>query len=189
MSALLDFALGPAFRATALFLVLGVAREVLLRVVPGLAVGVGSISGNGSVAATLSRPWSPKRIGPFLVGGVAILFAFTGNHLLLLRATLPGTPPHIAPALAVILAIVSLAGIGAVVVHRVSRRRTGHRLLYRHDALLGLFALALVFGLIARYPEFSPLSYRLALLLHVLAAEAFFVATPFAIARRAEEAR
>ena len=55
MSALLDAALGPLFRATALFLVLGVAREVLLRLVPGLSLSLVTGSGRDGAAVVATE--------------------------------------------------------------------------------------------------------------------------------------
>lgn len=185
MNALLDVALGPVLRATALFLVLGLLREAILRIAPGLAAGV-SVSSRGTVAVSTRPPIRLERAAGWLVVPAVLLLAFARDHVILIGSVIPETAPLLEPAPAEWIAVLVLVGLVGALLVRARRRRGTSARMPLVDIALGLLAATLAFGLLARHPQLSPLPYRAALLVHVLAAEAFFVSIPIALARRRE---
>jgi hypothetical protein len=189
VNTLLDAAMGPLLRATALFLILGLLREAVIRLVPARSAGV-LVSGSGTVTVTSGTPLGLRFVATWLGVAAVLLLAFARDHLAVLTGSVPASPALLGPRPAEWIGLVLLGGLLFGLCHRAWRRRKADAPSWSGlDTVLSLLALALAFGVLARHPEITPMPYRSALLVHVLAAEAFFVSVPIVLARRREVSR
>jgi nitrate reductase gamma subunit len=87
--------------------------------------------------------------------------------------------PALPPAWAELLTVVCLVCVGVLLACRVFLESA--RALSRPSdyVLLGMVLLPLLSGYLAHHPALSPLRWDLMLLIHMLSAEALFVAVPF----------
>ena len=188
----IDFAKGPLFALTFLIMILGLARLVLIQVY-SLATGKGrrltqapwrKIMGE---AASWIVPIKHLIPGTKLFSvvsyvfhvGVIIVPLFLADHIALWEKLIGINLPAIGYGLADFL---TLFTVGCVIVLFGFRMFLGRlRAMSRPAdyALLLLVAAPFASGYLAMHPAYNPLPWDVMMLLHLLSAEALFLAIPF----------
>ena len=192
MNDFLEFARGPLFVATFLFMVLGLGRHVVLRTRDLVAVLRRTPKRDvpwRDVAST-SASWAVPikhlfRVVPLLTiasvlfhAGLILTPVFLAAHVWLWTASIGLVLPTLPGGVADFLTLLTLGCGVTLFLFRVIRKAA--RDLSRAQDYLLLLAVLLPFatGWFATHPESSPLTYRSMMLLHVLSAELVFVLLP-----------
>ena len=193
MNGFLEFARGPLFVATFLFMVLGLSRHVLLRTL--------------AVVSALRRtpkkdvPWKKVfrktagwvvpvqhvyRAAPVLsvasiLFHIAILVVpvFLADHVFLWARGVGITLPALGAGTADFLSMLAILSGTFLFLFRVVNRTARDMSGFPDYALLVVVVVPFLTGWFAAHPESSPLAYPTMMLLHVLSAELTFVLLPF----------
>ena len=193
MSDFLQFARGPLFAATFVFMVLGLLRHVLLRT---WAIVV-------ALRRTPNRnvPWwkvirktagwvvpvqHVYRAAPVLsiasiLFHIAILAvpALLVDHVYLWSRGVGITLPALGAGTADTLTLLAITTGSFLLLFRLLNRTARNMSSFADYALLVVVVLPFVTGWFAAHPKTSPLAYQTMMLLHVLSAELTFVLLPF----------
>jgi nitrate reductase gamma subunit len=188
----ITFAKGPLFTVTFLIMILGLFRHVLIQVY-SLFITKGRRLRNApwkKIFTDLSTWMVPVRHlikGTILFSLVSFIFHVTAilvslllvDHIVLWEDYLGINLPSIGRALADILTLITIGCILIILCCRtfIPRQRAMSRKM--DYILLILVLLPFLFGYLAGHPTINPLSWQLAMLLHILSAEALFVIIPF----------
>ena len=192
MSSLLEFARGPMFLATFLFMVLALTRLVVLQVrqvrkalrrTPARDVPWGKVV--ASSAGWMVPVRHVFREVPVLSlasvifhVGLIVTPIFLADHVLLWQRSTGVSWPSLGTGAADALTLTTLAAAGVLLLIRLVRPAA--RMLSRLGdyVLLLLVALPFLTGYLAAHPTASPLPYRAMMLTHVLSANLLFVLIP-----------
>jgi len=192
MSEFLEFARGPLFVATFLFMICGLARHVVLRSrdlyrvlrrtpkrdVPWKQVAVKSAGWMFPVKYLFSAAPILTISSILLHAGLIIVPIFLAGHVYLWSQSIGLTLPTLPTGAADFLTLMTLGAGGIVFFFRLIRKaaRDMSRLA---DYLLILITLtSFASGYFTVHPELSPLTYQTMMLIHVLSAELLFVLIP-----------
>jgi nitrate reductase gamma subunit len=191
MESWLEFAKGPLFALTFLFMLLGLARHVLMQVHLLVTKGrtLRRVRWRMVFLDTLSwaLPYDHMVPGTLLLTFASILFhvgvvvvpLFLGGHVTLWESALGIRLPAIGEGFADALTVCTTACLLVLFVYRLLIPRS-RELSRRSDyALLVVVTLPFVSGFLASHPSLNPLPWTTMMLLHVLSAEAIFVTIPF----------
>jgi nitrate reductase gamma subunit len=192
MTTLLEFARGPLFVATLAFMVLGLLRRFVshlwqfrtsLRRVAHRQIDVGSNVRDSLLWLVPMRHLYRNRplvsLTSFLFHlGIVVVPLFFGGHIDLWRSGLGVGWWGIAPRVADVLTLVTVAGALVLLGFRVFD--AAGRALSRAGDYLLLVAVLLPFvsGFAAMHPAWNPARYDTMMLVHVLSAELLFVLLP-----------
>lgn len=192
MSDALEFARGPLFLATFLFMILALLRIVVLRT--RQVVQVLRRTPKKDVpwrkVMTSSADWALpvrhifKEVPVLSIAsmvfhvGLIVTPLFLADHVFLWSRSIGLTLPALSPGIADFLTIMTLVAAATLIVVRLVRPAA--RMLSRFWDYLLLVILAVPFatGWFASHPASSPLSYDACMLLHVLSADLIFVLLP-----------
>ncbi|MEN8148924.1 MAG: hypothetical protein ABFS86_03825 [Planctomycetota bacterium] len=192
MDAFLEFARGPLFVATFLFMVFGLGRHVLLRTRDLIQVlkrtpkrdvpwrDVASSSAGWMVPVKhLMRAVPILSVASVLFhAGLVLVPIFLAAHVFLWSRSIGIGLPTLSAELADTLTLMTI-GCGAMLfLVRVMRKAARDLSRLQDYGLLLAVLLPFVSGWFAVHPESSPLAYRTMMLLHVLSAELVFVLMP-----------
>lgn len=195
MEAWLEWARGPAFRASFLILLLGLARVLVLNVasivtlarkarrsgrrVPARRILVATLQWMLPFKKAVERRWLFSLTS--LVFHVAIIITpvFLAAHILLWQRGLGIGWPAISNAAADFLTLIALASSLLLFVERVGARAS--RAISRAQDYLWPLLIAIPFasGYLAMHPVINPFSYDATMLVHVLSGDLIFVLIPF----------
>jgi nitrate reductase gamma subunit len=191
MDEMLEFARGPLFALTLGIMVLGLGRLILIQAYT-LARGKGR--------RLRDAPWR-KIIGetvtwaiplPHLIRGTIVFSSasFTlhiglivvplllADHIALWERSLGVSLPSIGRGLADVLTVVTLFCLLVLLGSRIFTRRLRAVSSTMDYLLLVVIFVPFASGFMASHPGFNPLSWRAAMLVHVLSAELLFVLVP-----------
>jgi nitrate reductase gamma subunit len=192
MTEVLEFAKGPLFVATFIFMALGLLRHVGLQGIQ-FAQSLSRLAYRGiPVRAKLSealdwlvpvghlyRTRSIMSLASVLFhAGALIIPVFLVNHIALWTSAIGISWPGISPAVGDVLSVFAVLG-GLFLLGYRMLDRGARNLSSSADYLLLLILLtALVSGFMAMHPAVNPLAYQPMLLIHILSAELVFVLIP-----------
>lgn len=192
MSEFLEFARGPLFVATFLFMVFGLGRHVVLRTrdlvkvlhrtpkrdVPWKAVASSSASWVVPVSH-LFRAVPLLTVASVLFHmGLILVPVFLAAHVYLWTASIGLSLPVLPVGVADFLTLLTI-GCGVVLfLVRMIRKAARDLSRFQDYVLLALVLLPFVSGWFAVHPESAPLTYQTLMLIHVLSAEVVFVLMP-----------
>jgi hypothetical protein len=191
MQAWIDFAKGPLFAFTFLFMILGLARQVVLQLY-FLTAKKGrrlrDVSWGTMLKETLSWliPFRHNVPGTgvfsaasFLMHiGVLLVPLFLVDHIVLWEGFLGVDLPAMGPGLADVLTLLTIGCVLALLAFRLFTTR--HRVVSTpwDYFLLGMVLLPFLSGFLASHPAVNPLSWDVMFLTHLLSAEVLFVLVP-----------
>lgn len=186
----LEFARGPLFALTFLIMVLGLARHVLIQV--HLLVSKGNMLRRVTWRRVLGDsltwvlPLKHLKRGTVLLTLASVVFhigailvpLFLADHVVLWESFLGVGLPKLSVPLADALTLVTAGLIVVLLSYRllITRSRDLSRL--SDYIILVMVLLPFVTGYMASHPEVNPLPWQSMMLIHVLSAEALFVAIP-----------
>lgn len=192
MEALIDFAKGPLFAFTFLIMILGLTRLVLIQVYT-LVAGKGRQLRAAPWKAIFSDAASwlvPVRhlvkgtvlfsIVSFLCHvGMILVPLFLAAHIALWEGFLGVALPSIGRGFADYLTLFTIAGLVILLLLRTFRSR--RRSMSRPTDYILLMLLTTVFsaGFLASHPNVNPLSWQVAMLIHLLSGNLLFLVIPF----------
>jgi nitrate reductase gamma subunit len=188
----LDFAKGPLFAFTFLIMILGLARHFIIQFY-SILISKGKRLKNVSWKKIFSEIGSwmvPVRHlikGTVLFSTVSFIFhiaailvsVFLIDHIVLWENYLGIDLPSIGRALADILTLITIGCILILIACRIFVRRQREMSRKSDYILLIMVLLPFIFGFLAGHPAFNPFPWNTAMLLHILSAEALFIAIPF----------
>jgi nitrate reductase gamma subunit len=188
----LDFAKGPLFAFTFLIMILGLARHFLLQFY-SIFVSKGKQLKNVSWKkiffdiGTWIVPVKHLIKGTVLFSTVSFIFhigaivvsLFFIDHIVLWEDFLKINLPSIGRTLADILTLTTIGCILILFTSRLLVKRQREMSRKSDYVLLVLVLLPFLFGFFAGHPSYNPFPWKTAMLLHILSAEALFVAIPF----------
>lgn len=188
----LDFAKGPLFAFTFLIMILGLARHFIIQFY-SIFISKGKQLKNVSWRIIFSDigswivPVKHLIKGTVLFSTVSFIFhvsailvsLFFIDHIVLWEDYLKIDLPSINRALADILTLITIGCILILIACRIFVRRQREMSRKSDYILLIMVLLPFLFGFFAGHPSYNPLSWNAAMLLHILSAEALFVAIPF----------
>jgi nitrate reductase gamma subunit len=191
MDGWLAVATGPLFAFTFLVMLLGLARHVLLQVwlVATKTATLRRLRWRQAVTDTLGWVVPVRHLVPGTLilsltsilfhAGVIIVPIFLAGHVALWEELLGVDLPSIGHGLADVLTILTIGCLAVLFGYRLFIPRS--RALSRTSDYLILILIALPFvsGYLAAHPGVNPLPWRSMMLIHVLGAEALFLAVPF----------
>jgi nitrate reductase gamma subunit len=191
MDGWLHFAKGPLFALTFLFMVLGLARHVLLQVHLLVTKGrtLRRVRWRTLLMDTLGWvfPYDHMVRGTLLLTlssilfhvGVLIVPLFLGDHVALWERFLGIRLPTIGEGLADALTLSTVGCLLVLFFYRLLIPRS-HELSRPTDYLLLVIVfLPFLTGFLASHSSWSPLPWNTMLLIHILSAETLFVCIPF----------
>ncbi len=191
MESWLEWSRGPLFRAALAFMLLGLARHVLLTLWEMSRVyrraGDKTVPWKKLAAATAGWLLPAGKLGDRLfLGLTSILFhaailltpVFLAGHVALWKRSIGISWPALPNALADVLTAAAAAAALLLVLQRAAARAT--RSLSRfQDYFLPLFiAVPFASGFLVTHPAWNPFPYEPILLVHVLSADALFILVP-----------
>ncbi len=191
MDAWLDTARGPLFTFAFLVMVLGLARHVLLQVALLVAKGrtLRRVRWKVVAADTLSWAFPVRHLVPGTVlfslasfafhAGAILVPLFLADHIVLWERFSGLDLPALGRGAADVLTGVVLVCVPILFAHRLLVPRA--RALSRRSDYVVLLLVFLPFasGGLAAHPAANPLPWNAMMLVHVLSAEALFLAVPF----------
>ena len=191
----MEWARGPAFRASIVLMFLGLARVFVLNTT-SVAILIRRAKQNqrkvsyGSIAVATLKWMLPfkktfERRALFSITSIIFHVAlivtpiFLGAHILLWDRGLGIAWPAISNAAADILTVIGIVAGLAIFIQRLGARSS--RALSRLQDYLWplLFVTVFASGFLAMHPAFNPLSYQAAMLVHVISADLILVLIPF----------
>jgi nitrate reductase gamma subunit len=191
MDVWLDVARGPLFALTFLIMILGLARHVVVQLHMLLGKGPRLRQVRWRTVVGDSLGWLvPLRHfsrGTVLLSAISVLFhvgvvlvpPLLAEHMVLWeRLTGLGLPALAAPAAEFLTILVLACGLG-LLAYRLLVPRARALSSVGDYVLLVVVLLPFVTGYLAAHPAVNPLPWTTAMLLHVLSADALFVAVPF----------
>ncbi|MEJ2421103.1 MAG: hypothetical protein P8018_05125 [Acidobacteriota bacterium] len=191
MEDMLSFAKGPLFALTFLFMALGLARHVLLQVRMLATKGrtLRRVHWRRVFADSLSWafPYGHLARGTLMLTLVSIIFhagaiivpLFLGGHIVLWEGFLGLELPSIGQNAADGLTLSTILCLFILLFYRIVVPRSRELSRPADYSLLVLTLLPFATGFLASHPAWSPVPWNTMMLLHILSAEALFVAIPF----------
>jgi nitrate reductase gamma subunit len=188
---MLDFARGPLFMLSFLVMLLGLARHVLLQLhlLVTKRQELRRVRWQMLASDTLSWALPVRHLirGTVLLSLASILFhvgvvvvpLFLADHVALWERFLGVNLPAIGQGLADLLTLLTIVCVAVLFGYRLFVTRS--RALSRGGdyVILVMVALPFISGYLASHPAVNPLPWQTMMLIHVLGAEALFVAIPF----------
>ena len=192
MDALLDFARGPLFVATFLFMVFGLGRHIVLRTrdlvrvlkrtpkrdVPWKDFASTSAGWVVPVKHLISAVPILSIASVLFHAGLVLVPVFLAAHVYLWSASIGLGLPALPAGLADVLTLLTIGCGAMLLLVRVIRKAARDLSRFQDYTLLLLVLLPFISGWFAVHPESSPLAYKTMMLLHVLSAELVFVLMP-----------
>ena len=192
MEAWIDFVTGPLFTITFTFMVIGLARHVLLQTIQlrrcikrlantDFAVGrnlkeivhwlvpIGHVYRNRAFLSITSIVFHV---------GLLLVPLFLASHIELWHSALGLWWPGLPPMMADILTLVAIIGAVILFAYRLLDSGARHLSSPMDYGLLAVLIVPFASGFMAVHPAVNPLSYNTMLLIHVLSAELVFVLIP-----------
>jgi nitrate reductase gamma subunit len=191
MDGLLAFARGPLFALTFLFMILGLARHVLVQLQLLVTKGrtLRKVRWIRLLKDTLSwaLPYDHLLPGTLVLTiasfvfhlGVILVPVFLEGHVVLWEAYLGIELPTIGAGLADVLTLSSIACALVLFSYRVLIPRSREMSRPSDYLEILLVVIPLATGFLASHPAWSPLPWSVMMLVHVLSAELLFVTIPF----------
>jgi nitrate reductase gamma subunit len=188
----LDFAKGPLFAFTFLIMIFGLARHFLLQFY-SIFISKGKQLKNVSWKKIFSDigtwivPVKHLIKGTVLFSTVSFIFHVAAivvsvlfiDHIVLWEDFLKIDLPSIGRTFADILTLTTIGCILILFACRLFVRRQREMSRKSDYILLIMVLLPFLFGFFAGHPSFNPFPWETAMLLHLLSAEALFIAIPF----------
>jgi nitrate reductase gamma subunit len=187
-----ELAKGPLFALTFLIMLLGLARHVLVQVfylILRKGRQLRHVPWNRVVKESLTWAVPVRHLIPgtvlfsvssflFHVGAIAVPL-FLPDHIVLWEGLLSIELPTISRTAADMLTISTIVCVTALFLCRLTSIRL--RVMSRTSdyVLLIMVLLPFLTGFLASHPSLNPLPWRVMMLIHILSAEALFVAIPF----------
>lgn len=193
MESLLDFARGPLFVFTFLFMVLGLLRQVFLQfaqlkdVLKRLSYNDFSFMKNLKLfiewmlpVGHMYRNKPIMSVSSFIFHiGLLLVPIFLIGHIDLWERGVGLTWPGIPMWLADVLTIATVCCAALLFIFRITDRTTRALSSGMDYLLLFLIGIPFVTGFMAVHPSFNPMSYSAIMLIHILASELIFVMLPY----------
>jgi len=191
MDGWLEFAKGPLFALTFLFMLLGLARHVLMQIHLLATKGrtLRRVRWRTLLLDTLSwaLPFDHMVRGTLLLTFASILFhvgvlvvpLFLGAHTALWETHLGIRIPSIGEGLADALTLTALLCMLLLFSYRLLVPRSRELSKPGDYMLILMVLLPFLTGFLAAHPSWNPLAWNTMMLIHVLSAEALFVTIPF----------
>jgi nitrate reductase gamma subunit len=188
----ISFAKGPLFALTFLIMILGLARHGFIQI-----YSLFITKGRRLKKAPWKNIFSDQAkwffpVGHFIKGtilfstvsfifhiGVILITIFLIDHIVLWEGFLGIDLPAMGRTLADILTLVTIGCICVLLGCRIFVRRQRTMSKKTDYLLLIMVLLPLLFGYLAGHPDVNPVSWQMAMLLHLLSAEALFIVIPF----------
>ncbi len=193
MERVLEFAKGPLFLFTFLFMILGLLRQVFLQVAQLKEVLKRLSYNDFSFMKNLrlfiewmlplghmyrNKPFMSISSFVFHIGLLLVPIFFFG-HIDLWNRAIGLSFPSIPLWLADVLTILTIAGAAVLFIFRLMDKST-RALSSGFDYLLLIFlSVPFITGFMAVHPLFNPASYNVIMLVHVLGSELIFVMLPY----------
>ena len=187
----IDWARGPAFIFSFLFMTLGLGRHLLLTLWEIIRAwrlaGDKTLPVRRIVRNTLQWLLPAGRItqNPLFSltsilfhAGIIVVPLFLAGHIALWFRSTGISWPSISNTMADILTIVAVASALALVVQRLAARSTRALSRFGDYALPLIIALPFISGFLVMHPEFNPYSYASVLFIHVMSANLVMVLIP-----------
>jgi nitrate reductase gamma subunit len=187
----LDFATGPLLAVSLLVMLLGLARHVLLQVHLLATKGqtLRRVAWRRIMSDSLGWLLPVRHLSPgtrvltvasllFHVGAL-VTPLFLADHVLLWESFLGVRLPRLDASFADVLALSTIALIFVLLSYRLLIRRARDLSNTGDFVILSLVLVPFVTGYLASHPAVNPLPWQFMMLLHVLSAEALFLAIPF----------
>jgi nitrate reductase gamma subunit len=191
MEQFLAFARGPLFAVTFLIMVLGLARHVVvqLHMLLGKGQRLRQVRWRRLAADSLSWVLPIRHLTRgtvllsltsflFHVGAVAVPLLLA-DHVALWERLLGVHLPALTRGLAELLTILAIACGALLLLYRMLVSRARALSSFADYTLLVLVLLPFVSGCLAAHPGLNPLPWNVMMLVHIVSAEALFVAVPF----------
>jgi nitrate reductase gamma subunit len=192
MEQLLNFAKGPLFTVTFLFMLLGLMRHVLIQVY-SLFITKGRRLKNVSwknIFSDMAAWLIPIRHlikGTILFSTVSFIFhtalilvsVFLIDHIVLWEDFFNINLPALGRAFADVLTLITIGCILILLACRIFVRRQRAMSRKMDYILLILVLLPFLFGYLAGHPRVNPFMWQTTMLFHILSAEILFVVIPF----------
>lgn len=191
MDPYLEFAKGPLFAVTFGIMVLGLARHVILQTWLLLSKGrtLSRVRWRTVASDTLSwvLPFRHMVRGAVFLTFTSILFhigvilvpLFLADHAVLWDAWLGTRLPALNKDMADALSLTTIFSVSVLFLYRLLVRRSHDLSRFSDYLLLVLVFLPFASGFLAAHPAWNPLPWTSMMLIHVLSAEALFLAVPF----------
>ena len=191
MDAWIEFAKGPLFALTFLFMLLGLARHVLLqlRLLATKGRTLRRVRWRRVLLDTLSwaLPYDHMIRGTLLLtlasivfhAGVVVVTLFLGDHVALWQRFLGIRLQAVGEGFADALTIATIVSLLVLLFYRMVIPRSRELSRPSDYALLVLVLAPFLTGFLASHPAWSPIPWKTMFFLHILSAEALFVAVPF----------
>ena len=188
----IDFAKGPLFALTFLIMIFGLSRHVILQIYY-LFYSKGSQLKNVpwrnilSDIATWVVPVKHLIKGTVVFSIVSFIFHVSAiivavlliDHIVLWEDLTGWNLPAIGRVFADVLTLTAIGCILVLLGYRMFIRRIRAMSSKSDYLILIMVLLPFVFGYLAGHPGWNPFSWELAMLLHLLSAEALFIIIPF----------
>ncbi len=192
MQEVIDFAKGPLFAATFVFMILGLFRHVIIQIyslfitkgarlkyVPWKSI-FKDMSGWILPVNHMIKGTAIFSAASFLFHiGIILLALFLTDHVVLWEKILGVGLPEIGRAAADAITIATMFLIGVLFFSRIFIRRLRSMSKTADFMILIMVGLPVFFGFLAGKPSLNPLTWEWAMLLHLLTAETLFVIIPF----------
>ena len=188
----IDFAKGPLFAFTFLIMILGLARHFIIQFY-SIFISKGKQLKNVSwkrIFLDMSSWMIPVKHlikGTRVFSTVSFIFhvaaiivsVFFIDHIALWENYFGVNLPSIGRALADIFTLTTIGCILILIACRIFVRRQREMSKKLDYILLTMVLLPFLFGFFAGHPSFNPLPWNTSMLIHLLSAEALFIAIPF----------
>lgn len=191
MQAWIDWAMGPALRFSLAFLVLGLARHLVLTIYeihravrragdpnfPWKKLFTETVKWLFPVQKLPHRLYYSLTTIPYHVG-VIVVPIFLAGHIALVRESTGIGWPAIPQFLADVLTLVVLAATIALILERALARDTRHMARFSDYAILLIVAVPFASGFLLMHPSINPLAFMPTLFIHIMSANILFVLIP-----------
>lgn len=191
MQSWLDWAMGPVFRFSLAFLVLGLIRHAILTVYeihravrragdpvfPWKKLFVETVKWLFPVQKIGNRLYSSLTSLPYHVG-VILVPLFLAGHVALIKESTGLAWPTIPRLLADILTIVVLICTVALILERAMAKDSRSLTRFSDYAILVVVALPFVTGYLAMHPAINPFRFEPTMFAHVMSANLLFILIP-----------
>jgi nitrate reductase gamma subunit len=190
MEAWLSFARGPFFKASLVFMVLGLARILFVAAVDlaRLVWRAGDRNIRWRQALRAEVKWLVP-LGKFgsrplfgattFVFHASVLVVLLAGHVALWRRGLGISWPAMPNALADVATLLALAAAAALVLQRSLARDTRSLGRFQDYAIPFMVAIPFASGFLVMHPGWNPVSFEAMLLVHVLSADVLLILIPF----------
>jgi nitrate reductase gamma subunit len=191
METWLEWAKGPIFQFAFLFMVLGLARHVILAVF-GIVKALRAASDKRIPFKTVLKatagwliPVKKVKCNPLFSAvsmvmhvGLIVVPVFLFSHVALWERSIGLSLPALPLGISDFLTLITIAAIFALLAMRIISRDGRALSRFEDYAILILLAVPFISGYLALHPQLNPFSYTATMLVHVLSANLLFILMP-----------